>query len=73
MGIYSPFTSNLSHNGIISPSMVAKRGNLSILATAEFRGGRIINTPISRQRYVWPSPYSQSQSSSVLTRKAFAR
>ena len=73
MGIYSPFSSNLSRNVIISPSMVAKRGNLSILATAEFRGGQIVNTPISRQRYVWPSPYNHTQSSSVLTRKAFAR
>jgi len=73
MGIYSPLNSNLSRNGIASSSTTVRRANLSVLATAEFRGGQMVSTPINRQRYVWPNPYNQVQSASVLTRKAFAR
>lgn len=73
MGIYAPLNSSLSRNGIISPSATVKRANLAVLATAEFRGGQMISTPINRQRYVWPSPYNQTQSSAFLTRKVFAK
>ena len=49
-----------SRNGLISQPMIVRKGNLSVLATAEFRGGQMVSTPITRQRYVWPSPYSQN-------------
>lgn len=59
------------YRGVSQPSVV-KRGNLSVLATAEFRGGQMVSTPVNRQRYVWPNPYSQNRSS-VLSRKLYAR
>lgn len=49
-----------------------RRGNLSLLATAEFRDGQMVSTPVTRQRYVWPNPYHQVQSG-ILTRKIYAR
>lgn len=49
-----------------------RRGNLSVLATAEFRDGQMVSTPVTRQRYVWPNPYNQ-RGSSVLSRKLYAR
>lgn len=50
----------------------ARRGNLSVLATAEFRGGQMVSSPVMKQRYVWPNPYNQNNASSI-SRKVFAR
>ena len=58
-------------DGVAAPSPVRK-GNLSMLATAEFRDGQMVSTPINRQRYVWPNPYSQTRSG-VLSRKLYMR
>lgn len=63
---------NLDLYRAVSQPSVVKRGNLSVLATAEFRGGQMVSTPVNRQRYVWPNPYSQNRSS-VLSRKLYAR
>lgn len=56
MNTYSHNNSSLYRVGNVSQPAVFKRGNLSVLATAEFRGGQMVSTPINRQRYVWPNP-----------------
>ena len=61
-----------SRNGLIAPSSIIKRGNLSVLATAEFRGGQMVSTPIAKQRYVWPNPYSQSNTG-LMSRRFLGR
>lgn len=55
-----------------SQSVNTKRGNLAVLATAEFRGGQMVSSPVMKQRYVWPNPYNQNNASSI-SRKVFAR
>jgi hypothetical protein len=55
-----------------SQPTVVRRGNLSVLAMAEFRGGQMVSTPITRQRYVWPNPYNQNNMA-TMSRKVFAR
>lgn len=72
MNTYSHSSSGLYRLGTVSQPTVIKRGNLSVLATAEFRGGQMVSTPVNRQRYVWPNPYSQNNSS-MSARKAYAR
>lgn len=57
---------------VVSDQPAIKRGNLSMLATAEFKGGQMVSTPVNKPRYVWPNPYSQSRSS-ILSRKLYAR
>jgi len=71
MDIYhmNPSTSGRVHN---TQPTYSRRGNLSVLATAEFRGGQMVSSPVMKQRYVWPNPYNQSGVSS-LARKVFAR
>lgn len=49
-----------------------RKADLSVLATAQFKGGQLIATPSSRQRYIWPNPYSQNRSG-FLSRKVYAR
>ena len=58
--------------GAVSQPSVVRRGNLSVLATAEFRGGQMVSTPVAKQRYVWPNPYRQTNSG-MLSRKVYAR
>jgi len=72
MTVYSHSSSNVYNlSGMSQPSIV-KRGNLSVLATAEFRGGQMVRSPITKQRYVWPNPYSQNTMNSFST-KALGR
>ena len=56
----------------VSQPITIRRGNLSVLATAEFRDGQMVSTPINRQRYVWPNPYSHS-SSGFMSRRFLGR
>jgi hypothetical protein len=71
MDIYrmNPSTSGRAQN---NGATYNRRGNLSVLATAEFRGGQMVSSPVMKQRYVWPNPYNQNSVSS-LARKVFAR
>ena len=61
-----------ARGSFVSQPMIIKRGNLSVLATAEFRDGQMVSTPINKQRYVWPNPYSQSNVG-VMSRRFFGR
>ena len=70
MNAYSSF--DWSRGKVVSEQPTVRRGNLSMLATAEFKGGQMVSTPVNKPRYVWPNPYSQSRSS-VLSRKLYAR
>ena len=72
MALYSHSGSNVYGINRLSQPAVIKRGNLSVLATAEFRDGQMIRTPIAKQRYVWPNPYNQNTASSLAS-KAWAR
>ena len=72
MNTYSQNNLNWYRLGGVSQPAVVKRGNLSVLATAEFRGGQMVSTPVARQRYVWPNPYNQNRSS-LSANKVFAR
>lgn len=58
MNTYSKADLISSRSALVSQPMVIRKGNLSVLATAEFRDGQMVSTPITRQRYVWPNPYS---------------
>ncbi|MBQ8677475.1 MAG: hypothetical protein IJ529_05980 [Alphaproteobacteria bacterium] len=72
MAVYSHSGSNIyNHNGMSQPSII-KRGNLSVLATAEFRGGQMVRSPVTKQRYVWPNPYNQNTISNF-SGKAWAK
>ena len=65
-------TDFISSRGVASQPVVIKKGNLSVLATAEFRDGQMVSTPINRQRYVWPNPYSQNNSG-IMSRRFLGR
>lgn len=71
MNTYSQINLDWSR-GSLSQQPSIRRGNLSVLATAEFRDGQMISTPVTKQRYVWPNPYHQTRSS-MLSRKLYAR
>ena len=71
MNTYSQINLDWSR-GSSSQQPVVRRGNLSVLATAEFRDGQMVSTPVNRQRYVWPNPYNQTRSS-MLSRKLYSR
>ncbi|MBR1604548.1 MAG: hypothetical protein IJ660_00390 [Alphaproteobacteria bacterium] len=62
----------ISSRNTVSQPITIRRGNLSVLATAEFRDGQMVSTPINRQRYVWPNPYSHS-STGFMARRFLGR
>ena len=72
MSLYSQATPRLMGRGVISQDSVVRRGNLSVLATAEFRGGQMVASPVAKQRYVWPNPYNRSNSG-MSSYKLYAR
>ena len=71
MGIYAKFDSQW-RGGIISPEAIIKKGNLAVLATAEFRDGQMISSPAAKQRYVWPNPYNHSNAG-FINRRVYSR
>lgn len=71
MGIYSYSGKPLQRLAAVSASAV-RRGNLALLATAEFHNGQMVNSISSKQRFVWPNPYKQS-ASNVMSRKVYAK
>ena len=71
MGIYGKLSSHW-RGGIVSPEAIIKKGNLSVLATAEFRDGQMISAPATKPRYIWPNPYNQSHSS-LSSRRLYSR
>lgn len=72
MNSYSKTGLDWYRSKTVSSAAPVRRGNLSVLATAEFRNGQMVSTPINRQRYIWPNPYHQVQSG-ILSRKIYAR
>jgi len=72
MNKYSGAGFDWYRNKIVSEQPAVKRGNLSVLATAEFRGGQMVSTPLNKPRYVWPNPYSQNRAN-ILSRRALGR
>lgn len=72
MNTYSHAVSSLTRSDMLSQPVIVRRGNLSVLATAEFRDGQMVSTPVNKQRYVWPNPYNHTNSG-IMSRKFFAR
>lgn len=71
MGIYS-YAGRSLQQSIIADASSVRRGNLAVLATAEFQNGKMVNSISSKQRFVWPSPYKQS-ASNIMSRKVYAK
>lgn len=48
---------------------IVRKGNLSLLATTQFRNGQLVNT--TKQRCIWPNPYQSD--SNVLSRRVWGK
>ena len=72
MNTYSQLSLDWSRGSVAAQPSIIKRGNLAVLATAEFRDGQMVSAPVSRQRYVWPNPYRQTRSG-VLSDRLYMR
>lgn len=54
------------------PVSVRQRGNISLIATATIKNGELVNTPSTKQRFVWPSAVER-RDSRVLSRRIWGR